>query len=239
METWERLFEQAMVCLDSISQAQVPLPRWTFGGGTALKFQLQHRESHDIDIFLESPKWLSVLSPRLNDTVETVCQDYAEDSHFLKLNLGEGEVDFIAAPLLTKPGALPCEILGRKVLVETPAEIIAKKLYFRGWALRTRDVIDIAVVLTADRRAVLGTASAWADRFDEVARRLSQHRTHVEEFHQELAGMSLLPPAEAVRANALDLVGELLDEVKRGRTPRRVVPPRTKHPKEPDADRER
>ncbi len=49
METWEQLFETALTCLDTF-------PQWTFGGGTAPKLQVHHRESHDIDLFLEGPQ---------------------------------------------------------------------------------------------------------------------------------------------------------------------------------------
>jgi len=28
---------------------------WTFGGGTALMLQIDHRESFDVDIFLDDP----------------------------------------------------------------------------------------------------------------------------------------------------------------------------------------
>lgn len=241
METWERLFERAMACLDSIPQAQVSLPRWTFGGGTALRLQLQHRDSHDIDIFLEGPQWLSVLSPRLNDIVETLCQDYEENAQFVKLVMPEGEVDFIAAPFLTSPGALPRQTAGRTVLVETPAEIVAKKLFFRGGQLRPRDVIDVAVAWRSDRAGLLGSVDAWATRLDEISQRLSTLRANPKTFDERIAALRLLPPAEAVRASALDLLGELLDEARRGRTamPRSVAPSWTKEPKQVDPDHER
>lgn len=29
---------------------------WSFGGGTAMMIQIGHRESHDIDIFLDDPQ---------------------------------------------------------------------------------------------------------------------------------------------------------------------------------------
>ncbi|MEI2298780.1 hypothetical protein [Ensifer sp. MJa1] len=36
---------------------------------------------------------------------------------------------------------------GRGVLLETPAEIIAKKIYYRGAAMQPRDMFDIACVV--------------------------------------------------------------------------------------------
>ncbi|MDA8345274.1 MAG: nucleotidyl transferase AbiEii/AbiGii toxin family protein [Thermaerobacter sp.] len=108
-----------MEALDSIDIGRFPQPRWTFGGGTALMLRYHHRVSRDIDIFEDRPEWLSVLSPRLNNTTDTFSRDYVEDTKYLKLALPEGEIDFIIAPLLTQPGAVQATLRGRKVAVET------------------------------------------------------------------------------------------------------------------------
>lgn len=212
METWEHLFDKGMACLDTFTAAGLPVPRWTFGGGTALMLQIHHRESHDIDLFLDDPQWLSYLSPRLNDTVEDLCTDYDEGARFLKLSVErQGEIDFIAAPTLTQPGVVQRQIHGRDVLLETPAEIVAKKLRYRGAGLQARDVIDIAVAWQMDRLALLDTSPTWNRNAPDIARRISVHRAHIDEFNQNLAMLHLLPPAEAVRSSALSLVEELLD----------------------------
>lgn len=54
-------------------------PAWSFGGGTALMLQINHRESHDIDVFIDDPQVLAYLNPetqeyplsRLPDSYET------------------------------------------------------------------------------------------------------------------------------------------------------------------------
>jgi len=38
-------------------------------------------------------------------------------------------------------------VRGRHVLLETPSEIIAKKVYYRGAAMQPRDMFDIACVM--------------------------------------------------------------------------------------------
>ena len=38
------------------------------GGGTVLMFRFEHRLSKDIDFFTHDAQWLSLLTPRLNDT---------------------------------------------------------------------------------------------------------------------------------------------------------------------------
>ncbi|PSR23288.1 MAG: hypothetical protein C7B47_15950 [Sulfobacillus thermosulfidooxidans] len=53
--TWEHLFDRALVCLQAIPQTGTSMPDWSFGGGTALMLRYAHRNSHDIDIFLPDP----------------------------------------------------------------------------------------------------------------------------------------------------------------------------------------
>lgn len=50
------------------------MDRWSFGGGTALMLQIAHRESHDIDLFIDDPQILPFLNP------ETQCFDLAFES---------------------------------------------------------------------------------------------------------------------------------------------------------------
>ncbi len=51
-----------------------------------------------------------------------------------------GEIDFVSAPSLTGNSTVRAEVRGRQVLLETPGEIIAKKIYLhrqRGDPLTT------------------------------------------------------------------------------------------------------
>lgn len=48
-------------------------------------------ESKDIDIFLHDPQYLTMLSPKLNDTAESIASDYTEMSNFIKITTPEGE----------------------------------------------------------------------------------------------------------------------------------------------------
>ena len=60
---WPQLFDLAVDILDRLREAQGRMPGWSFGGGTALMLQIDHRESHDIDIFLDDPQILPFLNP--------------------------------------------------------------------------------------------------------------------------------------------------------------------------------
>jgi hypothetical protein len=69
-----------------------------------------------------------------------------------------GEIDFICAPNLTDKATIKAEVRGRGVLLETPAEIIAKKIYYRGAAMQPRDMFDIASVARAHGLEYLNNA---------------------------------------------------------------------------------
>jgi len=110
------------------------------GGGTRLMLALDHRISHDLDLFIRDPQWLGWISPRLNDRVEAMVSAYEEAADFLKLNFPEGELDFIVRGSLL---GLPHEASEHTPLpLEPLAEVLAKKLFYRAGLLTPRDVFD-------------------------------------------------------------------------------------------------
>lgn len=116
------------------------------GGGTRLMLAVAHRISDDIDLFIRDPQWIGYLTPRLNDRFEAVINGYDESATSLKLRLNEGEIDFIVGmSLLGLPSghdaAVPFDL-------EPVEEVIAKKLFYRGWALTPRDLYDWRTVAT-------------------------------------------------------------------------------------------
>ncbi|WP_246784284.1 hypothetical protein [Bradyrhizobium sp. IAR9] len=65
--------------------------------------QIDHRISHDVDIFLPDPQVLPFLDPQKHDfDFEVRPTDYRGDgARLLKLGFEFGEIDFIVAPSLT------------------------------------------------------------------------------------------------------------------------------------------
>ena len=120
------------------------------GGGTRLMLALNHRISDDVDLFVDSPGWLAYISPRLNDMFENELAGYNEDNAHVKLRFAEGEIDFVvAAPLLPQSASVwnpPAP--ETRFPMESPAEVLAKKLFFRGWALTARDLFDWVILQT-------------------------------------------------------------------------------------------
>lgn len=129
---WQTLLAHAFTLVDEIARRGISNPFWTFGGGTVLMLRHGHRLSKDIDIFVPDPQYLGFVSPRLSDAAERVSVDYVEGPGYVKLLRPEGEIDFVASPNLTVQPYDEWTLLGRKVKVETAAEIVAKKLWHRG-----------------------------------------------------------------------------------------------------------
>lgn len=119
---------------------------WTFGGGTALMLYFNHRKSRDIDIFFHNPQFITMLTPRLNDYTYSITDKYTEQSNFLKLYFDDFEIDFIVAPNLTGLKPELKKLDGIEIYVDHPVEIIAKKIYYRPYDIKIRDVIDLAFV---------------------------------------------------------------------------------------------
>ena len=154
LKAWELLFRRALEIVDSVAASGTRFDDWSFGGGTVLMRRYRHRTSKDVDIFVPDPQYLGYVSPRLNDTAESLTSKYLESANSVKLFFAEGEIDFIAsAPLTEKPTVIE-SILERRVHVETTAEIIAKKVWHRGREFTARDIFDLAFVATREPRAI-------------------------------------------------------------------------------------
>jgi hypothetical protein len=177
---WGDLFDQACRVIDQANSKLKLIDNWTFGGGTALMLQIDHRESFDVDIFLDDPQLLPYLNPRTQGYPLDINPDgYASDgSTTLKIVFENvGEIDFICAPSLTDNPTVKAKVRGRDVLLETPAEIITKKIYYRGAAMQPRDMFDIACVARTHGLEYLSQAlTPFRDRCEaalKVARQMN------------------------------------------------------------------
>lgn len=81
--------------------------------------------------------------------------DYVEAAGFLKLGFSEGEIDFIIAPYPTENPRLMTEVGGRRLYMETPEEIVLKKLFYCAETLKTRDVMDTAAIFAKRKEQLL------------------------------------------------------------------------------------
>lgn len=158
--------------IEQVNSERLIIDYWTFGGGTAMMLQINHRESNDVDIFLPDAQLLSFLDPQKCDfDLEVQPSDYHGDgARFLKLGFEIGEIDFIVAPALTSAPTIPATVEGKPVLLETIPEIIAKKIYHRGARIAPRDIFDIAAASETRADSVIKELRGYRD---EVATTLA------------------------------------------------------------------
>ncbi len=112
-----------------------------------MMLQIDHRESHDVDIFLQDPQLLPFLDPQTHDFIfEIQPTDYIGDgATSLKLVFKDiGEIDFIVDQPKTAAPTIERVIEGENTLLETIPEIITKKIVHRGASIKPRDIFDIA-----------------------------------------------------------------------------------------------
>lgn len=155
---WKRLFRVACSLINQINSKAPVIDRWALGGGTAMMIQIGHRESHDVDIFIQDPQFLGFLNPEVQDfDFEIAPSEYGGDgSQFMKFSFQDiGEIDFIVAPELTENPTNERDVEGIRTLLETVPEIIAKKICFRGASITPRDIFDIAAAAGVCRDEVI------------------------------------------------------------------------------------
>jgi Nucleotidyl transferase AbiEii toxin, Type IV TA system len=144
---WARLFRIACSLIRQVNANDRIIDHWTFGGGTAMMLQIDHRESDDVDLFLNDVQLLPFLDPKNHDfAFEISPTDYSGDgTSFLKFSFDAmGEIDFIIRQALTESPTIERSIEGELTLLETVPEIITKKIVHRGASIKPRDIFDVA-----------------------------------------------------------------------------------------------
>ena len=207
---WKSLLEKAFWLMDSIKSDGFTLPRWSLGGGTVLMFYYGHRKSKDIDIFVPDPQFLGYVNPRLGGRGEEVTTDYKDGSEFVKLFLPEGEIDFVASPTLTENPFEEHEVLGRNILLETPVEIVAKKLWYRGDRATPRDLLDLALVIEHHHSEILDHSDVFAKNIEAFTEQCGSRRAimlpafeAIEKIEFKLSFDECLDRANSLKADLL------------------------------------
>lgn len=212
---WRRLFRIAVDLIDQLREDAGGCDfEWSFGGGTAMMIQIGHRESHDIDIFLDDPQLLGFIDPSKSRVrFDLMPSDYQGDgSRFQKFAFENiGEIDFIVAGALTQTPFEIREVEGRAVQLETIPEIIAKKVYYRGSEAKPRDIFDIAAAARSQLRSVVEALAAFPEQVSRTKERLE--KLNPEFVNRAIAQLMIMPGYEASAADSLDTALAVLDEV--------------------------
>src|SRR3984893_4133524 len=109
-DSWKQILASAVAVFSDLEKKGLGSPDVVIGGGTVLMFRFEHRLSRDIDFFMHDVQWLSLLTPRLNDTTAAMTTNYTEQANGIKLVLPHGDIDFVVAGAVT--GAEAVEELG-------------------------------------------------------------------------------------------------------------------------------
>lgn len=153
--TWRSLLQPALSIVDSLRDQGYGDLAFRFGGGTVLMLRWDHRISKDIDLFLHDAQALGYLTPRLNELAARMAPQYVEAANAIKLQLPQGDIDFIVAGDLfprLEPEVIAFE--GRTIKLDRTEEILGKKLMYRAESFKPRDVFDMAAGLIEDPVAV-------------------------------------------------------------------------------------
>lgn len=208
---WEKLFRVACAIIRQANATQTIIDHWTFGGGTAMMLQIDHRESHDVDIFLSDPQVLPFLNPQTqNYELEIWPTDYEGDgTRALKLAFQDiGEIDFIVASSLTTAPTTPTTVEGEKVLLETIPEIITKKIYHRGLSIKPRDIFDIAAAGEKHADSVIAELKPYKV---EVIKALStMEKLNPDFVNKAISQLTIKANYEAVAKTAINRTKEIL-----------------------------
>lgn len=207
---WKSLFRLAM---DQINAANIPSSTWAFGGGTVLMLYYKHRYSKDIDIFFYDNQFLSYLSPRLNDAVETSLGGYVEQANFTKLYFGQGEVDFILSPQITEFRPTWESICGARIQVGHPVEIVAKKIFYRAEDFKPRDMVDLAAVYQHEPRELVASWPAFASQMNDLAYRIEELQSSGR-YDEEIQKIQLTRHGKKICEEAPALCQTFLDDIR-------------------------
>jgi predicted nucleotidyltransferase component of viral defense system len=174
-DTWKEILASAVEIFEDLEGKGFGMPDVVIGGGTVLMLRFEHRLSKDIDFFMHDAQWLSVLTPRLNDTTAAMTASYQEQGNSLKLVMPHGDIDFIVSgPVSDAEATERLPFMGRTFLLEATEEILAKKLFYRAAHFQPRDVFDFAVAIERDRASAARALAAAAASHDLLTRRVEQ-----------------------------------------------------------------
>lgn len=204
---WTVLLDHAYKLIDDFEKhGGLTNPFWTLGGGTVLMLRYEHRQSKDIEIFVPDSQYLGYVTPRLSDVAADISHDYVEAAGYVKLIRREGEIDFVAAPNLTKNPFEIWTLRGRAVRVETAAEIIAKKLWHRGDTATARDLFDLALVIEKDPEELRLAAQFLIRHREEFIAQITQRKALFQIQFDAIDRLKYQPEFEDAFSSAKDFL---------------------------------
>ena len=127
----------------------------------------------------------------------------------MKLFLPEGEIDFVASPTLTEDPFEEFEVLGRNILLETPIEIVAKKLWYRGDRATPRDLLDLALVIEHHHSEILKHSEVFAKNIDAFTEQCYSRKAFMQPAFNEIERLEFKLSFDECLGRANDLKADL------------------------------
>jgi hypothetical protein len=186
---------------------------WSLGGGTALTMWLDHRLSHDIDLFFESARALRLLSPNRNPLTKAITPKTQQPGNYLKFEVaGVGEIDILVTRDWTSTPTKKVTVGLVPMDVQTPAEILARKIAYRAPNFQLRDFFDLAATalfatqeLVALRPALTGKRAVLAQRWKVLEPQIEQS---VKAVTPTARGSTVVPHMRYVIGRLLGIVSK-------------------------------
>ncbi|WP_197084286.1 nucleotidyl transferase AbiEii/AbiGii toxin family protein [Desulfovibrio sp. TomC] len=152
INSWKDLLLSAIPALNELPKEL----EWELGGGTALMLSINHRLSKDVDIFFENARALKLLAPSTNERTRRICDEWQQPGHYIKLvKYDKGEIDFLVSRTFEDS---PVKLYNfshngivQVIRIETPKEILSKKIFHRASQFTIRDIFDVAAVVEKDK----------------------------------------------------------------------------------------
>lgn len=165
-----------------------------------------------MDQFIREPQVLPDLNPEIRGyALALMPGGYVTDGvGSLKFVFdGVGEIDFICCEPTPDGESVLCDVRGVSVQSETPAEIVAKKVFHRGARLQPRDMFDIAAVARAKGSEYLAWSLSGLP--DRVKLALGLATAYPSELLQSvLSELNVKPGLEDLRETARDNTAKVL-----------------------------
>ena len=209
----KRLFRLA---LDVLSIRLSPEDIWAFGGGTALSaVHFHHRYSDDIDIFLYDGN-ISRLVPGRWFPENLIARLQGEGflghkypKTYVELEFPVGKIQFFDVTPKTEAPFTIETIWGEAVRIETPAEIIAKKVFWNSPQLRPRDIFDIAVAVSQRPKILedlIIQEGMSIDLFIDLCEFLKNNKNFKKTYQIEMENLKIAEKYSNLAASSIDFV---------------------------------
>ena len=211
VNSWKDLLFSAIPALNELPKEL----EWDLGGGTALMLSINHRLSKDVDIFFENARALKLLAPSTNEQTKRICDEWQQPGHYIKLvKYDKGEIDFLVSRTFEdSPVSLYSfshNGIVQVIRVETPKEILSKKIFHRASQFTIRDIFDVAAVVEKDE-LVLNRLSP--DVIEKLPLAIDRIRTLRNEYKSNIENYVMpIEVSKSVLSEAPDIAIEQLSK---------------------------